>query len=79
MKNKIILKKIKEFFKNLFNFKNKKLLVQNNDVNQYLYILKNIIPHINRNELGEIAYKYVSNKFSMFKMRDEYEKLYSLI
>lgn len=55
------------------------LLVQNNDVNQYLYILKNIIPHINRNELGEIAYKYVSNKFSMFKMRDEYEKLYSLI
>ena len=32
MKNKIILKKIKEFFKNLFNFKNKKLLVQNNEI-----------------------------------------------
>ena len=32
MNNKSIWKKIKEFFKNLFNLKNQKLLVKNNEI-----------------------------------------------
>lgn len=51
------------------------LAVDNNNVNDFLNIFKNI-DKFDREMLGENAYAYVKEHFSLGKMQEEYERLY---
>ena len=51
------------------------LLVHNNNVNEYLYIFKNI-GNFNREALSKLAQGYAKQYFSIRRMQNEYEKQY---
>ncbi len=50
--------------------------VENNDVNEYEKIFKERIFNIDRKTLGDMAYNYVVQKFTIKKMQQEYEQFY---
>lgn len=51
------------------------LKVNNNNVDHYVKILDNL-DEIDRNTLGEIAYSFVHNQFSIQSMQEKYEEIY---
>ena len=52
------------------------LLVQNNNLDQYLYLFKDLIPTLDKIDLGEKTYQFVKQLFSLENMRKEYESFY---
>jgi glycosyltransferase involved in cell wall biosynthesis len=52
------------------------LAVSNNDLNQW-YNLINQLPDVDREKVGQKAYLYVKDKFSILKMQQAYERLYA--
>lgn len=52
------------------------LAVEGNSVDEYIRIFKTVLPNVLSEELGEKAYSYVKEKFSIRKMQNEYEFLY---
>ncbi len=55
------------------------LKVENNSVDGYLNIFNNIIPNLDKTELGKVAYNFVKDRFSIKTMQNKYEKIYENI
>lgn len=53
-----------------------KLKVYNNDVDEYVNLFEQVIPKYSRHELAKQAKKFALEKFTIEKMRHEYEKVY---
>lgn len=52
------------------------LVVDNNDLKQWMNLFDNILPHIDRNTLIRQASEYANSHFSINKMQFEYETFY---
>ena len=52
------------------------LKVHNNDLKEYLHIFRDILPSLNKNELGLSAYSFAECNFALSKMQRAYEDLY---
>ncbi|GHT87874.1 glycosyl transferase [Bacteroidia bacterium] len=52
------------------------LKVQNNSVEQYVHIFKEVLPMINYDKLANEAYNYAKENFTMEKMQQQYEAIY---
>lgn len=52
------------------------LKVHQNNIDEYVDIFKEKLHTINRTQLGEYAFQYVSSHFSIEKMQQEYESIY---
>lgn len=55
------------------------LKVENNSVDGYLNIFNNIIPNLDKTELGVVAFNFVKDRFSIKTMQNQYEKIYENI
>ncbi len=52
------------------------LAVDGNSVEQYLHILRDVLPQADRQSLAATAREYAEKQFSMHEMQEAYEKLY---
>lgn len=52
------------------------LKVSNNNIDKYLYLFKSVLPVVQRYKLGNEAYEFVKENFSLKTMRNKYESLY---
>ena len=52
------------------------LKVENNDINSYMNIFQNVLPMLNRKQLGEYAFQFAKQHFAIEKMQAGYEMLY---
>ena len=52
------------------------LMVDNNSLNAYLHLFRDILPTADRNALADKAATFAEQNFSIRKMQEEYEKVY---
>ena len=53
------------------------LVVQDNNISQWLHLFNDVLPSIDRSALKKEAYDFVLDNFSVEKMQREYERLYT--
>lgn len=52
------------------------LMVTNNDTEQWLHLLRDVLPTADREALAEEAYRFAESRFTLKRMQEEYNKLY---
>lgn len=53
------------------------LMVESNDVYQWLHLFNDILPTVNSDELAHTAYTYAVSRFTLSRMQEQYFKLYN--
>lgn len=52
------------------------LKVHDNNLAQYLHLFRDVLPHADRKVLGDKAFLYVDQHYSLQRMQQQYEKIY---
>ena len=55
------------------------LMVTDNDTEQWLYLLRDVLPTVDRDALADKAYSYASNRFTLKHMQEEYYRFYGSV
>lgn len=53
------------------------LMIEDNDVHQWLHLFNDVLPTVNRDALSDAAYRYAVSRFTLERMQEQYFKLYN--